>query len=138
MSFHILCIHYCDSNGLQVLFCCEGLESRMQKAKKLLLFEKAGRKYLTVLNDLAEERFGSPLDESQHDSREKTYICHSCCCSIDKLFSLRKKAEEKSKVMDKLESVLNTGPQQQVTQINFFHCLNWFPFAELYINTKNI
>ena len=104
--------------------CCEDLESRTQKAKKLLLFDKAGRKYWTVLNDLAEERFGSSLDES-HDSREKTYICHSCCCSIDKLLSLRKKAEEeKSKVMEKLESVLNTGPQQQVTLINFFSCLH--------------
>ena len=49
--------------------CCEDLESRTQKAKKLLLFDKAGRKYWTVLNDLAEERFGSSLDES-HDSRE--------------------------------------------------------------------
>ena len=38
----------------------------------------------------------------------KHNICHNCCCSIDKLLSLRKKAEEKSKVMHKLGSVLNT------------------------------
>uniref|UniRef100_A0A1X7T126 ZAD domain-containing protein n=1 Tax=Amphimedon queenslandica TaxID=400682 RepID=A0A1X7T126_AMPQE len=86
--------------------CGEEIESRTQKAKKLLLFDRAGKKYLTVLNDVKEESFGSPLFDINEagNSRDKTYICHSCCSSVDKLLSLRKKAEqEKSKVLQKLE-----------------------------------
>ena len=97
--------------------CSEEIKSRTQKAKRLLLFDRAGKKYLTVLNDLTEESFGSPLfgvDESGSD-RDKTYICHSCCSSVEKLLSLRQKAEEeKSKVLHKLESLMNSKPQQQV------------------------
>ena len=77
--------------------CGEELESRTQKAKKLLLFDRAGKKYWRVLNDLLEERFGSPLigvDQAGHE-RDKAYICHaaltSCCPSERRLKKKRLK-----------------------------------------------
>uniref|UniRef100_A0A1X7TK01 Uncharacterized protein n=1 Tax=Amphimedon queenslandica TaxID=400682 RepID=A0A1X7TK01_AMPQE len=54
--------------------CGEEIKSRTQKVKKLLLFDRAGKKYLTVLNDLTKESFGSPLfgvDEAGN-GRDKT------------------------------------------------------------------
>ena len=100
--------------------CCQLLEGNSQKAKKLLVFEKAAKKYLGVLNDLSEEVFGGPLpvvDEDQGDHREKCYICNSCCGSIDRLLNLKKKVEEKNKLISKLKALVTTEvtePQPQV------------------------
>ena len=97
--------------------CCQLLEGNSQIAKKLLVFEKAAKKYLGVLNDLSEEVL-PVVDEDQGDHREKCYICNSCCGSIDRLLNLKKKVEEeKNKLISKLKALVTTEvtePQPQV------------------------
>uniref|UniRef100_A0A1X7VUI6 DUF6589 domain-containing protein n=1 Tax=Amphimedon queenslandica TaxID=400682 RepID=A0A1X7VUI6_AMPQE len=88
--------------------CCQLLEGKSQKAKKLLLFEEAAKKYLGVLNDLSEDKFGGRIPVVDDECR-KCYICNSCCGSIDRLLNLKMKVEEeKNKLISKLETLITT------------------------------
>lgn len=101
--------------------CCQLLEGKSQKAKRLLLFEEAAKNYLSVLNDLSEDKFGGRIPVV--DDHRKCYICNSCCCSIDRLLNLKKKVEEeKNKLISKLETLMTTEvtePQLQVLHFNY-------------------
>lgn len=86
--------------------CKEELVSRTQQAKKLLLFEKSGKKYLDLINDIAEDgnRLGVVQDEIPF---RKAYICHNCCGSLDRWKTLKRKAEEKRKLLSKLDALFD-------------------------------
>ena len=72
---------------------------------------------VTVLNDLTEE---SPLlgeDEAGND-RDKTYLSKLLLYCGQAVVTQKKAAEEKSKLLHKLDSLMNSEPQQQVILIS--------------------
>ena len=128
-SVHIWeCTHDITCAGpamaVHVCFLCQrDLVTRTEKAKKLLVFEKAAAKYRETLDALSEEIFGRMLSEK--DKRDSSYICHNCCNNLENWLKYLKKSEDKkNSILRNMEHLLNSEtadisldlalPEQQV------------------------